>query len=292
MVMFHTGYYDNINSYFMQDFLDIFQYTFFKNAFLAGLLTSILAGIAGTYIVARKIVFVSGGITHASFGGIGLAYYFGLNPFLGAAVFAVLSALGIEWATQQAKVREDSAIAILWSLGMAIGIIFVFLTPGYSPNLMSFLFGNILTVTTTDIIYMFVLTVLVLIGIVIFYRPILYTAFDAEYASTTGLNCSFIKYCSAAIVALTIVFSIRIAGIILVLSLFTIPQAIAGVFTHHFKRMIIYSVGIGFVGITIGLLASYNYNLPSGAIIIFTLVLMWSVIKTIVWLKNRSFKYS
>lgn len=263
----------------MHDLFSIFQYSFFTNAIAAGFLTSILAGIAGTYIVSRKIVFISGGITHASFGGIGMAYFFGLNPFLGAAFFAVLSALGIEWATSKANVREDSAIAIHWSLGMAIGIIFVFLTPGYAPNLMSFLFGNILTVTQTDLIYMSVLAILVTIGIIVFYRPVLYTAFDAEYAQTTGLKTQLIKYAVATVVALTIVFSIRIAGIILVLSLFTIPQSIASIFTHDFKAMIFYSIGFGFVGILVGLIGSYYYNLPSGAIIIFTLVLIWALIK-------------
>ncbi|WP_027472754.1 metal ABC transporter permease [Saccharicrinis fermentans] len=263
----------------MQELLSIFQYSFFTNAIIAGLLTSILAGIAGTYIVSRKIVFISGGITHASFGGIGLAYFLGLNPFLGAAVFGVLSALGIEWSTSKANIREDSAIAILWSLGMAIGIIFVFLTPGYTPNLMSFLFGNILTVTLSDIYYMLALTILITACIIIFYRPILYTAFDAEYAKTTGLNVKFIKYVTAAMVALTIVFSIRIAGIILVLSLFTIPQAIAAIFTHDFKKMIYYSIGFGFMGMILGLIGSYFFNLPSGAIIIFTLVLVWVLLK-------------
>ena len=270
----------------MQNFLDLFQYSFFTNALLAGLLTSIVAGIAGTYIVARKIVFISGGITHASFGGIGLGYFLGINPFLGAAVFAILAALGIEWTTTKANVREDSAIAMLWSLGMAIGIIFVFLTPGYAPNLMSFLFGNILTVSVQDIVMMAVLAVLVVGGIVIFYRPILYMAFDEEYAKTSGLNVRILKYLTSIFVALAIVMSIRIAGIILVLSLFTIPQAIAGIFTHDFKKMIFISVLFAFLGIMIGLMGSYYFNLPSGAIIIFTLISMWAILKGVVWVKN------
>lgn len=270
----------------MQDFFDLFQYSFFTNALIAGVLTSIIAGIAGTYIVARKIVFISGGITHASFGGIGLGYFLGINPFLGAAAFAILAALGIEWTTNKANVREDSAIAMLWSLGMAIGIIFVFLTPGYAPNLMSFLFGSILTVSVQDIIFMGVLTLLVLAGIIIFYRPVLYIAFDEEYAKTSGLNVRMLKYVTSVVVALTIVMSIRIAGIILVLSLFTIPQAIAGNFTHDFKKMIFLSVLFGFLGIIVGLVGSYYFNLPSGAIIIFTLISIWGVIKAAVWLNG------
>ncbi len=264
----------------MQEFLSLLGFSFFSNAIIAGLLTSIIAGIAGSYIVARKVVFISGGITHASFGGIGLAYFLGLNPFLGAAIFAILSALGIEWSTQKAQLREDSAIAILWSLGMAIGIIFVFLTPGYTPNLMSFLFGNILTVTSTDIIAMLILTIVIITGIILFYRLILYIAFDHEYAKTLGLNTSLTKYIISVIIALSIVMSIRVAGIILVLSLFTIPQAIANIFTHDFKKMIVISIIFSFLGVLIGLTGSYYFNLPSGAIIILTLISFWSILKT------------
>ena len=131
---------------------ELLAYDFFRNALLAALLAAISCGIIGTYIVSRRMVFISGGITHASFGGIGIGYYFGFNPILGAAGFAVLSALGIEYSSRRTEVREDSAIAILWALGMAIGIIFVFMTPGYAPNLMSYLFGNILTVSSIDIL--------------------------------------------------------------------------------------------------------------------------------------------
>jgi zinc transport system permease protein len=268
----------------MQEFINLFQYSFFYHALIAGVLTSILAGIAGTYIVSRKIVFISGGITHASFGGIGIAYFLGLNPFLGAAIFAVLSALGIEWATLKAKIREDSAIAILWSLGMAIGIIFVFLTPGYTPNLMSFLFGNILSVTVSDLVYMAILTIIMVAGSIIFYRLVLHIAFDPDYARAVGVNVNLSKYIISALIALTIVMSIRIAGIILVLSLFTIPQAIAALFTHDFKKIMFLATLWGLAGIITGLIGSYYFNLPSGAIIIFTLILFWVIVKVFKWM--------
>lgn len=254
---------------------------------MAGLLTSVLAGIIGTYIVSRRIVFISGGITHASFGGIGIAYFLGLNPFLGAAVFAVFSALGIEWSAQKAKVREDSAIAILWSLGMAIGIIFVFMTPGYTPNLMGFLFGNILTVTTTDIIVTAVYTIVIIVANILFFRPILYTAFDENYASTTGLNVKLVKYCMAIAVALAIVLSIRIAGIILVLSLFTIPQAAAMQITKDYKKIILWSILFGFIGIIAGLSTSYFMDIPSGATIIFALISIWIIIRIGIFIQNK-----
>jgi len=271
----------------MLEFFELFQYKFFTNALLAGLLTSILAGIIGTYIVSRRIVFISGGITHASFGGIGIAYFLGLNPFFGAAVFAVFSALGIEWSAQKAKVREDSAIAILWSLGMAIGIIFVFMTPGYTPNLMGFLFGNILTVTTTDIIVTAIFALIIIAANILFFRPILYTAFDENYASTTGLNVKLIKYSMAVAVALAIVLSIRIAGIILVLSLFTIPQAASMLITKDYKKIIFWSILFGFIGIIAGLSASYFMDIPSGATIIFALISIWIMIRAVIFIKDK-----
>ena len=166
------------------DFIrEIFQYQFLGHAALACLLTGLACGIIGTYVVCRRLVFLSGGITHASFGGIGMAYYFGINPLLGALVFAILASLGIETLSARRQIREDSAIGLLWSLGMAIGIVFIYLTPGYAPNLMSFLFGNILSVTPQDIVWMGITDVLILILFTLFYRPILYTAFDREYAA-------------------------------------------------------------------------------------------------------------
>ena len=136
------------------DLLNLLTYGFFQHAVLAALLMSITCGIIGTYIVSRRMVFISGGITHASFGGVGIGYYLGFPPLAGAAAVAVLAALTTENLTRRKVLRNDSIIAILWSLGMAIGIIFVYLTPGYAPNLMSYLFGSIITVSTTDAIMM------------------------------------------------------------------------------------------------------------------------------------------
>lgn len=265
----------------MNDFIHLFQYTFFQNALYASLLISILSAIIGTYIVARKNVFISGGITHASFGGIGIAYYLGLNPFLGAAVFAILTGTSIEWIANKGKMREDSAIAILWSLGMALGIIFVFLTPGYAPNLMSFLFGSILSVGIADVYTMLALTVLTGIFFLIFYRPILYSAFDAEFSKINGMKVAIFRYTMAILVALAIVVSIRAMGIILVLSLFTIPQTTAMLYTHQFRKIVGLSILFGLVGSLVGLFAAYAMNIPSGATIIFSLTLQYLVLKGI-----------
>lgn len=263
------------------------EYAFFRNALAAALLTSILSAMVGTYIVSRKIVFISGGITHASFGGIGMAYFFGLNPLIGAAVFAVLSATGIEWVSQKGKVREDSAIAILWSLGMALGIIFVFMTPGYSPNLMSFLFGSILSVGKAELYLLLGFCILVALFFRLYLRPVVHTAFDPEFAKIMGIPVAFFRYTMSIIIALAIVISIRSVGIILVLSLFTIPQITAMLFTRNFARIIPLAALFGITGSLAGLFSSYFFDLPSGAAIIFFLTLQFLVVKLIVMLRDK-----
>ncbi len=256
-------------------FFELFEYSFFVNASLAAILTAITCGIAGTYIVARRIVFISGGITHASFGGIGIGYFFGFNPIVGAMIFSILTALGIEYMSKKTDVREDSVIAMLWSLGMAVGVIFIFITPGYSANLMSFLFGNILTVSTANLYMLFVLTIVIVIVFLTMFRSILYVAFDEQFARTVGLPVTFVNYLMITLVAVTIVLSIRIAGIILVLSLLTIPQTIANIFTKDFKSIIFLSIVTALTGSFAGLFLSYYFNIPSGATIIFFLIVLF-----------------
>ena len=263
----------------MSTIIDLFSYEFFQKAFLAAIFASISCGIIGSYIVSRRIVFISGGITHASFGGIGLAFLLGFNPLLGAVAFAVGSALGIQFFTKVARVREDSSIAIFWSLGMALGIIFVYMTPGYTPNLMSYLFGNILTVSIQELWWMFILNIIIIFSFSFFFRKILYIAFDEEFAKAAGMPVNLFNYLTIILVALTVVLNIRVVGIILILSLLTIPQATANLFTKDFKGLIILSSVFAFVGTISGLLISYAMDIPSGATIIFTLVIMFGLLK-------------
>ncbi len=271
----------------MSEFLSIFEYQFFRNALAAAVLTSVLAAMIGTYIVSRKIVFIGGGITHASFGGIGLAFYLGLNPFFGAAVFGVMTALGIEWISKKGKVREDSAIAILWSLGMALGIIFVFMTPGYTPNLMSFLFGSILSVGAPDLIILLAFCLLLIIVFAVFFRPILYTAFDPEFARTKDISVDTYRYLMSVLMALAIVLSIRTVGIILVLSMFTVPQLTAMLFTRNFARIMPLAALWGISGSVIGLMAAYLLDIPTAAAIIFFLTIQFLIIKLIVIIRDQ-----
>lgn len=269
----------------MNDLLLFFQYGFFQNALIASVLTSLLAAMIGTYIVSRKIVFIGGGITHASFGGIGLAFFLGLNPFMGAAVFAIATALGIEWISSKGKMREDSAIAILWSLGMAVGIIFVFLTPGYTPNLMSFLFGSILSVNMVDIWLLLIVLLVTALFFRLFLGPVISTAFDPEFARTRGLPVALIRSIMAVFIAVAIVLSIRTMGIILVLSIFTIPQNTAMVHFHNFKKIIFSSALYGITGSVAGLFVAAWLDIPGGAAIIFVLTLQFLIVKGVRWLQ-------
>ena len=268
---------------------DFFEYSLFVNSLLAAILASISCGIIGTYIVSRRIVFISGGISHASFGGIGIGYYLGINPLLGAAVFAVLSALGIENISKKTNINRDSAIGILWSLGMAIGLIFIYITPGYVPNLMSYLFGNILTVSLIDIYMMLGLSIIIVLFFIFNFRKILFISFDEEFSKTRRMPVTFINHILLSLVALTIVINIRVVGIILVISLLTIPQAIAKLFSNNFKTIMFYSIFFSLLSSISGLIISYNFNIPSGAAIIFASVLyfiiLWAL-KTII-IKKR-----
>ncbi len=262
-----------------ETFVELLGYRFFSNALLASFFASINCGIIGTYIVSRRLVFISGGITHTSFGGIGIGYFFGLNPIMSATIFAVLSALGIEFLAKKAEIREDSLIGIFWSFGMALGIIFIYLAPGYAPNLMGYLFGSLLTVTSLDLYMMAGLTLIVTGFFYLFYKIILFISFDQEYARTHKAPVQLINYVLIGLVAATIVLTIKVAGIILVISLLTIPQTIANLFTKDFRNIIFLSIPFAFLGAFAGLLLSYALNIPSGASIIMALVLTFIAAK-------------
>ena len=259
--------------------MNILEYSFFQNALLGSLLASVLCGFIGTYIVTRRLVFISGGITHASFGGIGLGVFLGINPILSAMVFSVLSAFGVQWMSHRVDVREDSAIALFWTFGMSVGIICCFLTPGFIPDLPSFLFGSILTIDTSDLLFLAVLAVVVILFVALCYRAVLSVAFDRTFALSQGLPVRAIEYVMMALIAMTIVSTLRMVGIVLSLSLLTIPQMTANLFTCHFKRMMLLSIGFGWIDCLLGLSLSYLLNVPSGATIIFVSILVFGISK-------------
>jgi zinc transport system permease protein len=255
--------------------MEILRYTFFQNALWASLLIAIACGIVGTYVVSRRIVFISGGITHASFGGLGMGLYFGVNPLLSAFLFALLSAFGVEYLTHSGncrQTREDSVIAAIWSLGMAIGVIFIFITPGYAPNLSAYLFGNILTVSKNDLLWMAILSAILIMVYLLGKRTIVYTAFDRDFAFTQQLPVRFIEYMMMLFIAATIVLSIRLVGIMLLMSILTVPQMTVNLFTSNYHKMTVISCILGFFGCLSGLFLSYFFNIPSGAFIILLLI--------------------
>jgi zinc transport system permease protein len=264
--------------------MDILHYTFFQNALWASFLIAIACGIAGTYIVSRRIVFISGGITHASFGGLGIGFYWGINPLLSALIFAVLSAFGVEYFSHSdgyKRIREDSVIASVWSLGMAIGVIFIFLTPGYAPNLSAYLFGNILTVSVTDLRWMVLLTIILVVTYRLGRKAIVYTAFDRDFAFTQGLPVRFIEYTMMFFISATIVLSIRLIGIMLLMSMVTIPQMTANMFTSDYHKITLVSSLLGFAGCIAGLFLSYFFDIPSGAFIILILIVIFLIAKAV-----------
>lgn len=262
---------------------EIFSYRFLGNAALAAVLSGIACGIVGTYIVSRRLVFMSGGITHASFGGIGIAYYLGSNPLIGALIFAVCSAVGIEVFSRKGKISEDAATGVLWSLGMSVGIIFVFLTPGYAPNLMSFLFGNILLVDSTNLLWICVLDIVLILLFSLCYRAIIYTAFDREFAASQKLPVNMISHLMMILIAVTIVLNIKTMGIVLLMSLLTMPVVIAGSLTRNYKRLMVGSSIGGALATLIGLYISYESNIPSGAAAIAVLAVTYGAIKAVLW---------
>lgn len=256
----------------MEFFYDIFEYQYLANALLAAIFAGITCGIVGTYVVARRMVFLCGGITHASFGGLGIALYAGANPIGGALIFATLSAMGIEWASDKGKIREDSAIGIIWSIGMAIGALFMSLTPGYtSGDLAGYMFGSIVTVTSQDITALGIFTLLCVIGTILWWRPIMYLAFDRDFTASQGIASRAASYILTVIVAITIVLAIRIMGIVLLLSLFTIPAVTANIISKSYAKITLLSAAIAVCGAVGGLVASYNWEIPPGTCIIFIL---------------------
>jgi zinc transport system permease protein len=253
----------------------MFEYQFVIKALIAAVLASVTCGIIGTYVVSKRMVFLTGGITHASFGGIGAGYFLGFNPIFGAAAVAVLTGFMVEFMSAKYKLREDSAIGLLWALGMAAGIILIYLTPGYAPNLMSYLFGSILTVQYSDLLLMGFVALFLVLFFSLFFRNILYVAFDEEYARSYGIRVEWLKYLLIMLIALGIVSNIRVVGVILVLSLVTVPPNIALLFTESFQRTIWLSVMFSLTGTLAGLAASYYLNIPSGAAIVFVLLIMF-----------------
>lgn len=239
-------------------------YGHLADAFVVCLLSAITCGIVGSYVVARRMVFLSGGITHASFGGLGVAIYAGMNPIVGALLFASVASIGVEFASRRGGIREDSAIGIIWSVGMAIGALFMSLTPGYAVELPSYLFGSISLVDSADIKWLAALMVVVIAGAILWGRRIMYMTFDEDYARSQGVPVTAISYLMSVVVAITIVLSIKVMGIVLLMSLVTIPTVVANTLTKDYRLITLIAVITAIVCNVAGFVMSYEIELPSG----------------------------
>lgn len=268
--------------------LEALQFTFMRHALLAGLLVSVACGLIGTFVVVKRIVFISGGIAHAAYGGIGLGYYIkymilpvlfagsaaardprpGYWPLLGAIVFSLLAAAIMGWIQRRTRQRADTIIGVLWAIGMAIGILLVDLTQGYKVDLMSYLFGSILAVERTELLVIAGLDVLVVGLVALFYKELLAVSFDETFATVQNVPVGGIYGLLLGMIALTVVMLMRVVGLILVIAMLTIPPAIAGRLVKGIVRMMICSTLLGVLFTTVGLGLSYTWNLTSGASII------------------------
>jgi len=248
--------------------LEALSYEFVQNAIIAGVLVSIVSGVIGSLIVVNRMVFLAGGIAHTSYGGIGMAIYFGIPIFLGASIFAMGSAFIIAFITLKHRYRMDTFIGLMWAIGMAIGVIFVDLTSGYSVDLMSYLFGSILAVSRSDIFYMSILLVITILIVSLRYRDILAVSYDVEYAKLRGININFFYTLILVLSALVIVVAIKVVGLILVIALLTIPVYIAEKLSSTLYGMMILSSLFSSLFTVAGLWFSYFYDISSGASII------------------------
>jgi len=248
--------------------IEALQLTFMRNALMAGALVSIACGIIGTFVVINRIVFISGGIAHAAYGGVGLGYLLKFNPVLGAIIFSVAAALGMGTVQRKTRQRADTIIGVMWAIGMAIGIIFVDLSTGYKVDLMSYLFGSILAVPSSDLLIMLLLDLTIIALVALFYKELIAISFDETFATVENVPVDAMYMILLCLIALTVVMIMRIVGLIMVIALLTMPSAISGQFVQDMKRMMALASVLGVIFTTTGLWLSYFLNLTSGATII------------------------
>ena len=253
----------------MFEFIEVLKsHGFMQNAVIIGLLASVACGVMGTYVVVKRIVFISGGISHTVLGGMGIAYYYGYHPIHGAVVSALVAAVVIGLVSLRYHQYEDTIIGALWAIGMAVGILFIYKTPGYSIDLMSYLFGNILMVKRESVYLLASLDALIVVLVFLFYKRFLAVCFDEEYSQLQGIGVVTTYLLLLCLIALTVVILIQVVGIILVIALLTLPAATARYYARSLVQMMILASFLGAAFTTSGLIVSYQPDLPAGATII------------------------
>lgn len=251
----------------MEFFKALLTYSFLQNALAAAFLAAVSCGISGTFVFVNRITFIAGGIAHAVLGGVGAAVYFGFSPFAGAVTSSLFFAVILGIIKFKASQHEDTVIGALWACGMSAGIIFIYITPGYSVNMNSYLFGNILLVSKSDLVSLAVLAGIVLTTAVVLYRQFKAVSFDQEFATLRGIKSSVVYIIMLSMIALTVVVLMKVVGLILVIAFLSLPAATAAVFSRKISSIIIYSSILSFLFSFSGLTVSYKYDLPTGATI-------------------------
>ncbi len=254
--------------------LNILSYHFIQNALISIVLSSIVCGIIGTIIIEKKLILMSGGVAHTAYGGVGLGYLLNINPLIGALVFSLTAALGIGKVRKSSFKHSEVVIALFWSVGMALGIIFISFMKGYPPDMSSYLFGNILSVSDFDLINMVILTLLVLAILTIFFQDWKIYLFDEEMAKINGLNTTFLEYILLILIAFSVVILIRVSGIIMLITLLCAPSATAALISERLNTRMVIATTISIFNSLIGLLISYTFDIASGAsIVIFSSII-------------------
>ena len=263
------------------------QLEFVRNALTAGILVSVVCGVIGTLVVVNRIVFLAGGIAHAAYGGIGLAFFMGWPYLAGTVGFSLLSAGVMAAVTLKAKHRSDAIVGVIWAVGMAVGVILLDLTPGYNVDLMSYLFGSILAVPASDLWQMGAMGIIVIVIVTYYYNDFLAMSYDDEFARLRNIPVTFLYCLLLGMIAITVVMIIRVVGLILVIALLTIPPFIAEKFTGSLRTMMVASSILSCLFTITGLCLSYLLNLTSGATIIlvaaagFFMAVLWERLKPI-----------
>lgn len=272
---------------------DLRQHSFLQYALLTGILASIACGIIGSYVVTRRITYIAGAIAHSVLAGMGAARYCEIvyhwewmRPFYGAVAAALMAAVIVGLVSLKAKQREDTVISAVWAVGMAVGILFIFKTPGYNEDLMSYLFGNILMVSSGDLWLIAGLDVLIIGVVLLFYNQLLVVCFDEEFGRLRGIRVDFHNLILLCLTALTVVLLVTVVGIVMVIALLTLPVAVAGQFSKRLWHMMVFSALLTALFTTSGIAASYGPDLPAGA----TIIVLAGSVYILVIVGSRFFK--
>ncbi len=265
----------------------LIEYSFMRNALLAGILASIICGVIGVIITEKKLLIMSGGIAHTAYGGVGLGYLLGFEPIFGAGLFSAIAALIIGTVRRKNTANSDIIISLLWSLGMALGIAFTGMMPGYPPDMNSYLFGNILSVTRLDIYIMLPLTLIIMLTVAVLFNDWKAFLFDSDFAKINGLKTTFLEYLLLILTALSIVSLIKVVGIILVIALLSAPAACAAQLSKTLKSRIIIAVLLSTAFCIAGITLSYYLGIASGAAIVFVSVTFYFILLSIKKLRSR-----